>query len=272
MSGATFLRRVAVRLGLMRRPPPPQPAVFDAAWYRAQLPGTDVTPQKAWQHYSWHGWRQGLSPSPIFDTVRYLRLYADIRDAGTEPLWHYLTLGWREDRSPHALFDPAWYAQQRRPDSDPLTDYLTQGWEAGCSPHPLFHVAHYRARRGGVPDRCDLIDYLTTGWRAGFDPHPWFSIEHYRQTAALGPDVEPLLHHVESGFRSAASPHPDFDPAYYRARYLLSHREPPDPLADFVTTGWILGRQPCANAPADWRSEAFRVLGPQGSLASSPTA
>lgn len=266
-----LVQRVAIKLGLMRRPPPPQPAVFDSGWYCAQRPGA---PDKPWEHYATAGWREGLSPSPLFDAARYLRLYPDVLTAGQEPLWHYLTLGWREDRSPHSLFDPAWYGQQRRFDVDPLTDYLAEGWRSGCSPHKLFHVAHYRTRRVGPPGRADLVDYLCDGWRQGFDPHPYFSLAHY--TAQVASAGDPLTDYVDAGYRSH-SPHPDFDPVFYRERYLLSYLDPPDPLADFVTTGWVLDRAPSADAPADWRDTALRLLGPlssdqSGSRASSPTA
>lgn len=267
----SLVHRVAIKLGLMRRPPPPQPSVFDPAWYSAQL---DDKPGNPWEHYARAGWREGLSPSPLFDAVRYLRLYPDVRSAGEEPFRHYLTLGWREDRSPHPLFDAIWYGRQRRFDIDPLTDYLTEGWREGCSPHKLFHVAHYRAQRGGAPERADLVEYLSDGWRQGFDPHPYFSLAHYaKQVSDVG---DPLTHYVEGGYRVHA-PHPDVDPAFYRGRYLLSYLDPPDPLADFVTTGWVFDRAPRADAPADWRDKAFRLLGPvafdqSGRRDSSPTA
>lgn len=275
MSLARLARRIAVRIGLMQRPPPPQPAAFDAAWYCAQLPESEDARPTPWAHYASAGWRRGLSPSPLFDTARYLRLYPDVARTATEPLWHYLTLGWREGRSPHALFDADWYGLQRSSTIDPLTDYLTAGWKTGCSPHPLFHVRHYRARRGGAPGRCDLADYLGGGWRAGFDPHPYFSIAHYRGSGErLDADVEPLTHYAQSGYREGRTPHPGFDPPFYRAQYLLSYRDPPDPLADFATTGWVLDRKPRADAADGWRAEAFRLLGPpsrqSGSLASSP--
>jgi hypothetical protein len=255
----------------MRRLPPSQPAIFDAAWYLGQTSDADAR-RAPWRHYWETGWRQGLSPLPLFDAPRYLRLYPDIAAAGQEPLSHYLTVGWREQRSPHALFDFAWYARQRVTALDPLTDYLTQGWLAGCSPHPLFHVAHYRSLRGR-PAMADAVDYVVAGAKVGLEPHPWFSTRYYSTQAALAAEVEPLTHYIEQGCRSDAAPHPDFDPRHYRARYLLRHADPPNPLIDFVTFGWVLERSPRADPPAAWRTRAQILLGPQpGNSASSPTA
>ncbi len=65
---------------------------------------------------------------------------------------------------------------------------------------------------------------------------------------------------MDEGYRSAGWTHSDFDAAFYRATYLATRRDPPDPLADFVTSGWILERRPRADAPPDWRATAFERL------------
>ncbi|MCC6920772.1 MAG: hypothetical protein IT548_16360 [Alphaproteobacteria bacterium] len=258
MSALRLIRRLARRLGLAKRLPP-QPAAFDSVWYRRQA-GRTANP---WHHYLATGWRAGFAPSPLFDSQRYLRLYPDVARAGIEPLTHYLTDGWREGRSPHALFDAAWYAAQRAAIRiDPLTDYLREGWQAGCSPHPLIDVAFLRSQDKVAPTRSDLEAYLDVGWQAGRDPHPYFSLAHYRQSNPdlCPPEVEPLSHYAGGAYRNAVSTHPDFDAAFYRRTYLSTRRDPPDPLADFVVSGWILERRPRADAPPDWRETVFARL------------
>ncbi len=102
------------------------PAI-DADFYRstAGLP-RDADPVR---HYAEQGWRDGLSPNAWFDTQWYLATYADIRDAGMNPLFHYLAFGEREGRRPRrpggparALLEQATVPSQRRPGYDAPAD------------------------------------------------------------------------------------------------------------------------------------------------------
>ena len=46
----------------------------------------------------------------LFDRDAYLKLRPDVGRAGVDPLAHYLEYGWREGVSPHPLFDEEYYA------------------------------------------------------------------------------------------------------------------------------------------------------------------
>jgi hypothetical protein len=78
----------------------------------------------------------------LFDPAFYLERYADVRQAGIDPLRHYLLHGAAEGRKPHPLFEPDYYLARCPGDSgNPLLHFLDAG--AMCSPHPLFDSAAY---------------------------------------------------------------------------------------------------------------------------------
>jgi hypothetical protein len=190
-------------------------------------------------------------PPIVFDAERYLAQNVDVAKSGSDPYGHYLKFGAAEGRSPHVLFDTGWYLRQRTPPpgTNPLSDYTTTGWRLGASPHPLFHVAAYR-RQTGTPAMCDLVHYLTIGIGVGLTPQPYFSPAHFGES---------LLGYLETGNPDDRAPHPEFDPLFYRQAY-FGDRMDGDPLIDFVTSGWILGRKPSANPSPDWRQAAYRRL------------
>ena len=100
----------------------------------------------------------------IFDPGFYLATYADVREAGIDPLRHYVEHGASEGRKPHRLFEPEFYLRQRPeariPGVDPLLDFLEGGGRV-ADPHPLFDCA-------GEPRR--LVDYVASGHRVKAAP------------------------------------------------------------------------------------------------------
>lgn len=50
-------------------------------------------------HYCMFGWREGRQPGPDFDSITYLQLNTDVKDAGINPLFHYERYGKDENRS-----------------------------------------------------------------------------------------------------------------------------------------------------------------------------
>ena len=103
------VRRLAARLRIMRdalvlaRSP-----LFDAAWYREQMPGQRIHVPTL--HYLRRGATEGLHPGPCFDGPAYLAAHADVDFSGGNPLLHYLARGQREGR---AIF-PAGISPRRR--------------------------------------------------------------------------------------------------------------------------------------------------------------
>lgn len=75
-----------------------QSELFNRAYYRSlNLRGLSRLGEPVW-HFVNHGWKQGLSPSPAFDTLYYLMKNDDVRLSQINPLYHFLTHGQSERR------------------------------------------------------------------------------------------------------------------------------------------------------------------------------
>jgi hypothetical protein len=102
-----------------------QPSLyFDPVWYRKKY---DVpAAQNALSHYLAH--RIGaFSPIPEFDAEYYLGTYRDIAAAKVDPFEHFIFHGYREGRDPSAEFDTKFYVRRYlkgQPDENPLVHYL----------------------------------------------------------------------------------------------------------------------------------------------------
>jgi hypothetical protein len=75
-------------------------ALFNKVWYRStQLSALEKLVDPIW-HYLDTGWKNGLDPSPSFDTTYYLAANPDVQELGLNPLFHYLKYGIVEQRHP----------------------------------------------------------------------------------------------------------------------------------------------------------------------------
>lgn len=66
---------------------------FDAAWYRATYPWTDLTGLSALEHYLRFGASQGLDPSPTFNSAWYLAQVPGLNPVQQNPLVHFIRVG-----------------------------------------------------------------------------------------------------------------------------------------------------------------------------------
>ncbi len=76
-----------------------QSELFNDSWYLRQNKDID-SDTNPMLHYLLHGAKQGLNPSPKFDTNFYLKSNPDVEAAGVNPLIHYLHSGAAEGRFP----------------------------------------------------------------------------------------------------------------------------------------------------------------------------
>ena len=127
-------------------------ALFDAAWYRAQLKA-GRSPRDLIVHYLLSGAGRGDDPHPRCDTRRYADGLAKSPDARMNPLAHYQTTGDANGHNPSLWFDGSFYRAAHGltlPEGvTALRDYWETGQFAGRSPHPLFELAWYRERYPG---------------------------------------------------------------------------------------------------------------------------
>jgi hypothetical protein len=207
---------------------------FDRYYYQLQAPGLEGLGAEAmYAHYLETGWRKGLSPSPYFDVPWYLNAFADVREAGLEPLTHFLGTGMEQLRDPHPAFNMRVYQRDYLADApgiSPVVHYMKEGWHEGCRPHPLFWTSWYADKYldGGKVD--PFYHFVTGGWRDGCNPNPVFDVGWYREQVpvaqAISPD--PLSHYIHVGGRKF-SPHPCFDVGFFSGQ-----------LGDSETTGNFL--------------------------------
>src|SRR5579859_2056993 len=110
-------------------------ALFDADWYVARYPDAAGALDPA-LHYLSH---QGRDPCPDFSAHYYLSTYADVADAGHDPLLHYLASGAGEGRNPSPLFSTRFYLETypevARDGHNPLEHYVRYGREEGRRTH-----------------------------------------------------------------------------------------------------------------------------------------
>ena len=220
--------------------------LFDAGYYLRQNPDVAAAGVDPYQHFMYHGWREGRDPSLLFSLSKYLAASPDVGRAGFNPLLHYELYGQAEGRpvfaaggtaAPDPFIDPAYYAQQLGASLVPAGSagqqqaswsYDTTGWHQGLNPDALFDTNYYLAQNPDV--RAAGVDplkhYEAHGWREGRDPSLLFSNSKY---LAAYPDVQaagvqPLLHYLQYGqnegrmaFLSgpAAAADPLIDPAFY---------------------------------------------------------
>ncbi len=115
-----------------RRPSP----YFQPAWYREKYGIPEGESPLA--HYLKN--RIGpFSPIPEFDAQYYLQTYQDVAAAGVDPFEHFIFHGYKEGRTPSAEFDTKFYIQRYfkgKTDQNPLLHYLEHRHEDGIYPSP----------------------------------------------------------------------------------------------------------------------------------------
>jgi len=122
--------RIGEREGLKPAP------YFDPSWYRKiyEIPED----RSALGHYLKNRFGP-FSPIPEFDARYYLDTYRDIAEAKVDPFEHFLFHGYREGRNPSADFDTKFYVQRYfRGDTsqNPLLHYIEHRNESGVFPRP----------------------------------------------------------------------------------------------------------------------------------------
>jgi hypothetical protein len=189
---------------------------------------------------------------PLFDTEWYLERYADVRNAGVDPLEHFLTYGGSEARDPHPLFSSSWYLAHY-PDVaagrlNPLVHYMQIGAAQGREPHPLFDTGWYRAQTGNILPKSanPLLHYLEIGASAALSPHPLLDARAYLEdnpdVARFGRDA--LSHFVTYGHQEGRNPHRLFLTDWYLQRNPAVRHRSENPLVHYLTKGGFEGCDP----------------------------
>lgn len=113
--------------------------LFDENYYRSQRKDLVHSNKPLW-HFVRHGYKEGLSPCPLFDCKFYTSKYPDINCSFINPLIHFILFGDKEYRIPHPFFDTFFvykkYSQSIPKGQTSLEYYVNVGIKEGkiCSP------------------------------------------------------------------------------------------------------------------------------------------
>jgi len=114
--------------------------------------------------------------SGLFDITYYCKTYADIREAGVDPLFHFFYTGWKENRNPSENFNTKYYLKSN-PDvassgMNPLFHYILVGCAEGRSAKPdyneetiwtmsgLFDADFYKEQLVFPPKEMSKVDHF----------------------------------------------------------------------------------------------------------------
>ena len=238
-----------------------QSGLFDATDYLRRYPDVKNAGMDPLEHFIQFGDIERRDPSDHFSTRHYA--VANGLDAGTGALEHFLTTGWatgaihlpsdlgavvlqgaleprldalrRSIVQDSGLFDETFYFR-RNPDvaattTDGLGHFLQHGWMEGRKPHPDFDRLRQDCATG-LPPREGLI------WLV----HDLVVIARLNQLGGQAPqeaerrrDLALRTRLLESGL---------FDPHYYLLRNGDVAAAGVDPLAHFLSSGGVEGRDP----------------------------
>lgn len=202
---------------------------------------------------------------------RFYRANGGLGDSRRELAKHYLDEGWKQDLSPHPLFDPSYYRESlgqfdlELPSISPLQHYLENPDQLLVNPHPLFRTSHYALESPNWDTTLEagLEHYLRVGAYNGLSPHPLFVADHYHSQFGLSDYVhEPgLVHYFSSRSNQSLDPHPLFDTKYYLAICEEARVSPLSPL-EYYLRNWqhTLDKQPCRFLDASFLLEQAPVI------------
>ena len=188
--------------------------LFDIAHYRTVNPDlASMTDEQLLEHFCVAGWRENRSPNPWFDTAWYLEQYADVRDAGQNPLLHYVLEGDSKDYRPVAWFLPAWYRAQNQLDNYGATmlyHFIAHGRAARLSPNPYFDVQYYLENNTDIEqagiDPC--LHFFQYGFRENRRPSEIFDLAYYQKHHLRNEDINPVIYHLYKGEAQGFATHP----------------------------------------------------------------
>jgi glycosyltransferase involved in cell wall biosynthesis len=170
-----------------RRPSPH----FETAWYREQygIPAGE-SPLAHYLRYRFGP----FSPIPEFDSKYYLETYQDVASAGVDPFEHFVFHGFKEGRNPSEKFDTKFYIQRYlkgKTDQNPLLHYLEHRDEEGVFPappqdeatipaeikrftRPSLLLEEQRPLSKGAKPRAKILTYYLTQFHAFPENDEWW--------------------------------------------------------------------------------------------------
>lgn len=186
--------------------------LFDENFYIATY--TDVTSSDLapFEHFFFHGFKEGRKPNPIFDPIWYITTYPDVSEAGIQPLLHYALFGEREGRRPGPYFQPGWYREKYAiPEKQSSLAHYIKNRVGPFSPIQEFDAQYYLNSYPDVAEaKVDPFEhFIFHGYKEGRNPSSEFDTNFYIQRYFKGKtDQNPLLHYLEHRHEDGIYPMP----------------------------------------------------------------
>lgn len=175
---------------------------FAPDWYLNAYPDVASSRLEPLMHFALHGLEEGRRPNHWWDERWYIACHQV--PPGQPPFLHYVLL---TDASILQGFDSNWYlktyADVRDAGLDPLEHYLSSGFTEARQPIWWFEPGHYLSENGDVAAAGiePFEHYLTGGRSEGRTANAWFDaaayIRRYPDVQAAG--IDPLQHYVLFG-------------------------------------------------------------------------
>ncbi|WP_162561104.1 glycosyltransferase [Methylobacterium terrae] len=235
--------------------------LFDSSYYIDKYPECLSSSKSVIEYFAEVGLNLDHNPNPFFDAEYYKRQYPDVAATKSNYFNHYISHGWKERRSTHPLFDHVWYVENNpdveRADIDGLEHYIRSGILEGRSPHILIDFDFLRLQADPpIEDKKDLIlRYLSDRSFWSMDPCASFEAATYGRNAGINLDeTHPLIHYIVSGAYDA-DPNRVFDTKYYISQYPDVVAAKANPLAHYLKSGALEGRNPSRTFDTRWYEE-----------------
>ncbi len=193
-----------------------------------------------------------VGASGLLDRDWYRATYADVAEAGLDPLAHYCGFGMAEGRAPNAWLAPYWYREQNglAQVGDSFAHYLAVGETNRLAPGPDFDPVWYRAMHGLSDTTPALADFLAQSgdgrvapcprlWSAARAPNPDGRDPYAPYLQTFGAHAGPLSADSEV-IRATGL----FDANFYAMHSADVLEQGMDPLEHFCRFGWQEGRDP----------------------------
>lgn len=200
------------------------------------------------EHYLVKGYKEGMNPSPDFETVYYLNRYPDVKNSGMNPLIHYVLYGNKEHRFTNLKME---------------LDYLEIGIKSIIQQN-LFDENYYFNNYGKMINGMDcLTHYISFGFKEGKNPSANFDNDFYLLNY---PDTQlqnPLIHYALYGRKKGyfnkeeqcypkteldkvikiIKEHHIFDSKYYLVKYDDVNRSGMCPVTHYIKYGFNENRK-----------------------------